>query len=114
MNDHNESYDRYRQADARLAEELSERQRTAGEDLKWERHRQRMRGWGTLDTVESSIRRFHRMWISIERKRGKSRRDAKVYADARIAELRWVLTDRRTIAEIERRMHAWRQLGDTA
>lgn len=108
MSNHNESYDRYRQD----ADQIAVGQRAAEEALNWESCRQRARERGTLDSLESEMRKLFRMWVRIEQERGKSRRDARLVADERMADLRWlVATEDPPQDAVALRMHHWRQLA---
>ena len=93
MRNNDTSYDRYRQGEAELSEQLEERRRAAEEATQWERYRQAQRELGTLDEVESRERWLHGSLIRRERKRGRSLPDARLYADTFVARLRKALSE---------------------
>ena len=101
MRNNDTSYDRYRQAEAELSEQLEERRRAAEEAIQWERYRQTQRERGTLDEVESRERWLRGSLIRTERKRGRSLRDARQYADTVVARFRKALSVVTTANNIE-------------
>jgi hypothetical protein len=88
MTHNDSSYDRYRRAEAELAERLDESRQAAEEAAEWEKIRQTMRELGFLDEFESDVRKLRGWLVRTERRRGRSLRDAKLHADGVIARLR--------------------------
>jgi hypothetical protein len=85
MKNHETACERYRREEAELAQRLDEQRHAVEEAETLERARQSMRENGTLDKVEAGLRRFRSSDIRLQRRRGKSLRDARQHADGVIA-----------------------------
>jgi len=80
-------YERYRQSESELSEQLEEKSRAA----EWEEFRQSMRECGRLDKIDSCMRKIRGLEIRIKRKAGRSLCDARLDADALIARVQKAL-----------------------
>ena len=87
MKNNDTVYDDYRQSESDWAEQLEEKRRACEDAVEWEEFRQSMPA-DRLDIIDSGIRRIRRLTIRIERKGGRSIREARLEADALIAKVR--------------------------